>query len=304
MKNETNILIPIRKLKLKQKSPSYFIILLFFLILISINSISKPKRNLFNYDSEIHLVVQGSGRKSFLSEDYNGVEPYKVILNGKDIINCCSYGFIGYKNNITLIFDIQIEDCENMFMNLGNIIGIDLSHFDASKVTNMISMFDGCSNLENIKFGNINTSSVKYMKYLFYGCQSLKSIDLSNLDFSNVIIMDSMFEYCTDLKSINMSNLKTSSVESMAYFFSDCYLNSYDLSQLDLSHVTDISGMFWGDKNIKNFSFEIMNVPSVENMRSLFCDCSNLISVDFSNRFFSCEKYDTDVRILLKFTKG
>ena len=220
MKNGTYIFIQKRKLKLKQKSPSYFIIILLFVILISNNLMSeKPKRYLFNNDSEIHLVVKGNGRQSFLSEEYNGVKPYKVILNGEDIINCCSYGFIESKNNITLIFDIQIEDCESMFMDLENIIGIDLSHFDSSKVTNMISMFDGCSNLENIKFGNINTSSVKDLTYLFYYCKSLKSIDLSNLDFSNVIKMDSMFEYCTGLENLNLSNLKTSSVETMTFFF-------------------------------------------------------------------------------------
>ena len=42
---------------------------------------------------------------------------------------------VGDKNNITLIFDTQIESCYEMFDGLTNIIEIDLSNFDASKVT-------------------------------------------------------------------------------------------------------------------------------------------------------------------------
>ena len=44
-------------------------------------------------------------------------------------------------NNITLIFDYQIETCNSMFDGLRNITEIDLSNFDASKVTDFHWMF-------------------------------------------------------------------------------------------------------------------------------------------------------------------
>ena len=61
-------------------------------------------------------------------------------------------------NNITLVFNEEIDSCESMFEGLNNIKVIDLSNFDFSKVTNMDSMFNECNGLENINFGNINTS--------------------------------------------------------------------------------------------------------------------------------------------------
>ena len=54
-----------------------------------------------------------------------------------------------------------------MFDGLDNIKEIDISDFDASKVTSMKYMFNGCKNLEKINFGNIKTSLVTNMENLF-----------------------------------------------------------------------------------------------------------------------------------------
>ena len=55
-----------------------------------------------------------------------------------------------------------------MFKGLTNIIEIDLSNLDTSKVTNMSYMFVVCSDLGKINFGNINTSLVNNMENLFH----------------------------------------------------------------------------------------------------------------------------------------
>ena len=47
-----------------------------------------------------------------------------------------------------------LTDCIRMFYGLLNIIEIDLSNFDLSKVTKMNMMFRNCDNLEYIKFNN------------------------------------------------------------------------------------------------------------------------------------------------------
>ena len=77
-------------------------------------------------------------------------------------------------NNITIIFDDDINSCENMFKDLLNIKEVDLSNFDASKVTSMLSMFNGCNYLEKITFGNINTYSLQNMEYFFHNRTKLK----------------------------------------------------------------------------------------------------------------------------------
>ena len=115
-------------------------------------------------NSEIHLVIQGSGQQKLLDDLYSGVEPSEVLVNGVKDDSCSkTCNLVGDRNNITLKFNTQIESCRSMFSGLGNIIEIDLSNFDASNVKDMRFMFDGCSKLEKIEFGNINTSSLEYI---------------------------------------------------------------------------------------------------------------------------------------------
>ena len=153
---------------------------MYHLILLCKNEI----RDLVDYFSEIHLIIQGSDNQQLLNSGFE-IEPSEVLVNGVKDDSCKkTCNLVGNKNNITLRFENQIESCYEMFSGLNNIIEIDLTNFDASKTTNMENMFRHCSNLEKIEFGNINTSSVENMRSLFSGCSKLTSLDLSNFDFS------------------------------------------------------------------------------------------------------------------------
>ncbi len=197
------------KIKIKQK---YFL-LYFELIIVLLNCSFiylkdlKNKRKLYNYYSEIHLIIQVNKYDyqpiSILNNEYNS-EPDEVIING--IPNQCKKkcNLRNGRNNITLRFENQIESCEKMFRHLNNIIEVDLSKIDASKITTMLRMFSGCSSLEKINFGNINTSSLENMQSLFFGCSKLTSIDLSHFDTSKVTTFYSMFYNCKNLETINV----------------------------------------------------------------------------------------------------
>ena len=173
---------------------SKFIGFMFLFKFIFANLMAKNEiRNLDDYYSEINLFVQGSGEKQVICNDFS-VTPSEVLINGVPLdIPSKKVALEGDRNNVTLRFDTQIESCYQMFFNLVDIIYIDLSNFDASKVTSMYWMFRGCSNLVKINFKNINTNSVKNMRGLFQGCSSLTSIDLSSLNTSNVEDMFYMF---------------------------------------------------------------------------------------------------------------
>ena len=138
-------------------------------------------RNLNVYQSEIKLVIKGRGDIFFLNNNFSS-EPSEVIINNeiKDSY-IKSYNFVKDFNNITIKFNNTIKSCESMFDGLANIIEMDLSNFDSSKVERMDKMFYKCSNLEKINFGNINTSLVKTMRNLFSCCSKLTSINLSIL---------------------------------------------------------------------------------------------------------------------------
>ena len=144
--------------------------ILYFKYYINNYKIEKLKLKIFlmlamieaSINSEIHLVIQGDGPQRLLSYWYSGVAPSEVFVNGVKDDSCSkTCNLKGDRNNITLKFDTQIESCNEMFEYLDNIIEIDLSNFDASKVRTMQWMFNGCSNLEKIEFGNINTPSLE-----------------------------------------------------------------------------------------------------------------------------------------------
>ena len=160
-------------------------------------------RNINVYLSEIKLVIKGHGNHYFLYEYFNP-GPSEVIINDeiKDS-GIKSYNFQKELNKVLIKFENSITSCENMFYELTNILEIDLSKFDSSKVVSMSSMFYQCTNLEKIYFGNINTSSVKKMDALFCNCKKLTSIDVSNFDTSSVTTMNSMFQLCESLTSID-----------------------------------------------------------------------------------------------------
>ena len=118
------------------------------------------------------------------------------------------------------------EDSSQMFYSdlfaeqrIKNILDLDLSNFDTSKVTNMSYMFDGMFNFT--------------------------SLDLSNFDTSKVTDMTSMFSHMTNLTALNLSSFNTSNVTSMMFMFFDMRnLITLDLSNFDTSNVTDMLQMF------------------------------------------------------------
>ena len=217
-----------------------FLLKIFFLI--SYISTNDKNKIVNNYDSIIQLIISGKERQNILGDSFN-YKPSEVIINGTSKGESCkkSCDFDEDINNVTLIFDYDITDCSYMFYNLISITEIDLSKFDASKVTRMNYMFRNCVNLEKIKFGNINTSSVNNMCCLFDNCNKLSSIDLSNFDTSQVIYMSYMFSGCSNLKEIDVSKFNTSLVKYMTCMLKDCtnlkYLN---LSNFDTSKVSSV----------------------------------------------------------------
>ena len=303
----------IQQITTKQRYYSliYFISFSILLKIVIIHSINL--RSLNSCDSLIHLIVEGNGTQSLLSNDFN-IEPDEILINGVKDISCkkvCNMAEV--INNVTLIFINQIDSLENMFKGLNNIIEADLSNFDTSYVTTMSSMFkdcfnllsvylsnyntynlvnishifENCLNLQSIDFGNINTTSVENMEYLFTNCTKIESIDLSKFDTSKVTTVSYMFYRCLKLQSINLDNIDTSSVESMDYLFYGCVqFNTIDLSHLQTSKVKNMSYMFRLCSNLKSINFGDINTSSVENMNCLFANCYKLESVDIS-------KFDT-----------
>ena len=283
------------KINLREKESSNGFILLLILILLKILVSSPQLRN--NYiirSSEINLVIKGSGKQSLIYSNFNVVLS-QVLVNGKERTDCKKICYLEQEiNNVTLIFDTEIDSCYEMFYSLMNIIEIDLSKFDASHITDMSYMFNSSSNLEKINFGNINTSSLKSMKCLFQYCYKLTSIDLSHFDTSHVTDMRWMFFQCYDLIKVNFGNINTSSLQSMYALFGYCSkLEFVNLSKFDTSLVTDMSNMFFECSNLIYLDLSNFNTKNVDTTKRMFHKCRSLIFLNlYSFKVYSPVKTD------------
>ena len=171
-----------------------------------------------------------------------------------------------------------------MFKNLINLIEIDLSKFDFSKVKKMNSMFNGCNNLTKIFFGKINTSLVTDMSGLFENCYKLISIDLSNFNTSLVTTMRTMFSHCKNIEIIDASSFNTSKVEIMFDLFAYCdKLVAVNVSNFDTSKVSIFQGIFYCSDKIKYLDLRNFKAASVESITFMFGFCKSLIYLNLYN---------------------
>ena len=215
--------------------------------------------NFIYFSSEIHLVISGNGNQNIFSDLFN-FEPDEVIVNKIPKASCKkSCIFDSEINNVTIYFNDYITSCKNMFYNLSNIIEIDLSNFDFSRVTTMEKMFMICADLKKVNLGNMNTSLVTSLNSLFDYCDILESIDIINFNTSSVTTMRHMFFHCHSLKSI---------------VFPETF---------DTSNVVDMDAMFSNCKALKTLNLSLFNTRKVKKFCFMFNCCVNLTYLDIPN---------------------
>ena len=261
-----------------------FLIFLLNIVLISLST-SNTSRNLYNYYSEIHLVIQGNGTQRLLGDRLDD-EPSEVLVNGKKDSACKNTCYLeGNKNNIVLIFKKKITSCAAMFSGLSNITEIDLSNFDTSEVINMNAMFQNCINLTKINFGNMITSSVKQMVSMFYGCSKLMTINLSHFDTSKVEKMGGMFNGCSNLKYLDLSNFKFSNNLFISSMFQDCksliYINIpnfiFNNNKHPFDGISSETKVCYNNQNGNNFPYPDCNNICFKENRKLDIDNNECI---------------------------
>ena len=182
------------------------------------------------------------------------------------------------------------EDSNNMFyrgygeQKIKNILDLDLSSFDTSKVTDMSYMFYGMSNLTSLNLSNFDTSNVTKMYDMFSNMSNLTTLDLSNFNTSNITNMHKMFSGMSSLTALNLSSFNTSQVTYMAsMFWGTSNLTTLDLSNFDTSKVTDMTYMFSGMSSLTALNLSNFDTSNVTKMYYMFSDMSSLTMLDLSN---------------------
>ena len=103
--------------------------------------------------------------------------------------------------------------------------------------------------------------------------------------FSNVALRNNKtVDRGTKLESANLNNLDISHVTNLSNMFCDAVnLQRLDVSKWDTSNVTDMSFMFIGANSLPDLDVSKWDTSNVTNMTYMFSDTSNLQSLDISN---------------------
>ena len=202
-------------------------ILLFFFISIPKENCKLRKLESINL---ITITFDTTGTRQFLNNNFFPRPDY-IWINDQLRYN---YTLQNNRNEIRISVDLSESEykvtigwnpenspksCKEMFSNLNEIIGVDLSKFDSSEVTDMSYMFSNCKNLKSINLDNLNTSSVQNMESMFRSCEKMTNINLLKIDTSSVKDMKAMFFECKSLLSLDLSSFDTS-----LYFKKICFI--------------------------------------------------------------------------------
>ena len=122
-----------------------------------------------------------------------------------------------------------------------------------------------------------------HLMYLFRSLTNIIEADLSKLNAS-IIEMQSTFNGCSSLKFANLSNLDISQVTNMGHLFAYCIsLTSVDLSNLDTSKVNFMDNMFLNCFSLSTLNLSNFDTSKVSNIENMFKNCKSLISLNLSN---------------------
>lgn len=170
------------------------------------------------------------------------------------------------------------EDSSGLFQEYENLIGVDFSNFNTSKVKDMSFMFNGCNSIKYVNFSNFDTSQTTRMMGLFKDCLQLEKLGLSSFDTSNINNMYAMFADCYSLTDLDLSSFDTTNVTNMNCMFFGCRsLTDLDLSNFDMSNVASMDEMFedcFHLERINLLKFDSFNRPSMNGIVTN-CDCLN-----------------------------
>lgn len=178
-------------------------------------------------------------------------------------------------------------DSNAMFHSLVNLISLDISSFDTSKVKGMGNMFFGDEKLTTLDLSNFDTQNLTNMDKMFYGISNLTSLNIGSFDTSKVTNMDSLFYGMVNIENISISNFDTRSATNMNHMFS----SMHKLKQLQLpatfntSKVTDMGYMFYNSKSLTSLDVSMFNTEKVTNMREMFGYLESVTSIKFGSSF-------------------
>ena len=232
--------------------------------------------------------------------DYTNPNKIKINNNNEESYNNeNNYNLDQEENIVKLSWENDMTDCRCIFSGCVNLISLDFSDFDTSKITTFERMFVSCENLVSLDLTNFNTTLVNNLREMFYHCYLLTSLDLSSFDTTQVTNIFGIFEGCYSLSYLDISTFDTSKIKSMRRMFWECKSLPYlDISHFNTSLVTTMYGMFQNCyflTSLNLFNFEIYEET---NTNGIFNGNANLTYINLGNATIQNENFITQLSSL------
>ncbi|WP_076635116.1 bacterial Ig-like domain-containing protein [Lactiplantibacillus plantarum] len=132
---------------------------------------------------------------------------------------------------------------------------------------------------------NLDTSKVTDFSMMFIGTKIADFSGLAHWNVSSGTSFDSMFASDSRVKSYDLSQWQLNTVQpvSLKRMFSfNTALTSIDLSTWNVRMVTDIDGLFNGDKSLTTADLHGWNLLNVTALSSMFLNDTNLTDLDIT----------------------
>lgn len=178
----------------------------------------------------------------------------------------------------------EVNSLSHILFSCSKLEYLDLSNSDFSSCTDTTNALNlnviETLNLENVKFTNSTVDLIRRCS------SSLSEINLDNVDTSLVTDMSNMFSGKVNLTELNLSSFDTSSVTNMNSMFSETLFDCLDLSNFNISNVSNFECMLKNCKNLKVFKLSQSKFPPNETevtMREMFSGCTSIEVLDLSN---------------------
>ena len=176
----------------------------------------------------------------------------------------------------------QLTDIYVALYNDGTLVFNNKNEFDTSKLA------EGWT-IENIKGKKYEMVSIAEEPWFDLSKlpKWIMNENITKIDFLNKIVPEYInfwFDNLTNLTTIeNMSNLDTSNITDMSGMFFGCEsLQNIDLTGLDTSNVTNMLSMFYGCASLKNIDLTELDTSKVTNMSGMFFGCESLQNIDLT----------------------
>lgn len=219
-------------------------------------------------------------------EHHDDIKSIRVVDNEIKIYDLTAF-FSQFRNLVDgdEVVKFDTSECISMhdlFYACSSLRKLNLSGLDTSKSRKLSYMFHDDVNLESINLSGWDTSSCIAFAGLFYNAITLKSISgIDSFDTSKAIEFDEMFYGCS-MKTLPIGNWDVGNGTRFKSMFAHSKIGNVNLSKWNMSHAKTINGMFVGSSFINLNDISNWDVSSVTDFEGAVSKMPNLEKLDIS----------------------